>query len=59
MGGANSQVLLNETEMEAAVRDLRDLLGPFQVRPNRCCFAVWRVRHVPKVMAVMGLAFRC
>lgn len=31
MGGVNSQVRLSEAEMEAAVRDLRALLGPLQV----------------------------
>lgn len=37
MGGVNSQVLLNQTEIEAAVEDLRGLLGPFQVRTDRFC----------------------
>lgn len=37
MGGVNSQVLLNETEIEAAVADLRALLGRFQVGTERFC----------------------
>lgn len=37
MGGVNSQVLLNETEIEEAVRDLRALLDPSQVRTSRFC----------------------
>lgn len=38
MGGVNSQVRLTEEEIETAVRDLGDLLGPFLVRMN--CFCV-------------------
>lgn len=37
MGGVNSQVLMNETEIEEAVRDLRALLDPSQVRRSRFC----------------------
>lgn len=35
MGGVNSQVLLNRTEVEAALGDLRALLVAFQVRTDR------------------------
>lgn len=35
VGGVNSQHLLNTTEIEAAVRDLKALLGPLQVRTSR------------------------
>lgn len=38
VGGVNSQVRLTEEEIETAVRDLGDLLGPFLVRMN--CFCV-------------------
>lgn len=37
MGGVNSQVILTEEEMEAVIRDLRNLLGPFLVRINPFC----------------------
>lgn len=56
MGGANSQVLLNETEMEAAAQGLRSLLGRFQVRRNRCCLSNRRVSEVPAVTCVQALA---
>lgn len=56
MGGANSQVLLNETEMEAAAQGLRSLLGRFQVRHNRCCLSGRRVPEVPAVTCVQALA---
>lgn len=56
MGGANSQVLLNETEMEAAAQGLRNLLSRFQVRRNRCCLSGRRVPDVPAVTCVQALA---
>lgn len=46
MGGVNSQVLLNETEIEAAVRDLRALLGPVQVRTKPSGPLQTAVRHL-------------
>uniref|UniRef100_H3C1X8 P-type phospholipid transporter n=1 Tax=Tetraodon nigroviridis TaxID=99883 RepID=H3C1X8_TETNG len=38
VGGVNSQVLLNQTEIEAAVEDLRGLLGPFQANGTERIF---------------------
>lgn len=50
MGGVNSQVRLSEAEMEAAVRDLRALLGPLQVAA--LCVLAQRLRLVSEVLVM-------